>query len=449
MSDHTRSIAMANYILIITAALLAAAAVLISRWLYRPIRRVMNELQKDLTPHSDEEELLLCFIRESNQESSDMHSSVIRDALLHHLLCSNGREDKLLMDQFLPATACEGNYYVFVAVLVPGEVSDESWDNPNQPLAQLQADIQQDLLATVQTDESEFTMITQSLNEEQYAACCNALAQACRQLSEAYPNALILTAADEGVRHIDRIAFGYRQAQQMLMKRPVTFGNGLLKAADIVPEKSINLPMNMESTLITLIGNRQEAEIWGYIENILRGSREQAITMQSYVKIAYDMNDVFLRFANAQPASFAIREQLIAFEPGRLLLRPEQIDAILRDNLHILVSGVVPPIGDMEKIKEYMDHNFASDPSLSDAAEHFGYSPSYFSRYFKQHMGVNYSDYLTQLKIASACQALKDGNKSVREVGEACGFGNTSGFIAAFSRLVGVTPGNYKKQVRQ
>ena len=71
---------------------------------------------------------------------------------------------------------------------------------------------------------------------------------------------------------------------------------------------------------------------------------------------------------------------------------------------------------------------------------HLNYS--YFSRQFKQQMGVSFSEYLLREQMRWACAQLEAGMR----VGEAAlqlGYGSSESFGKAFSRVYGSTPRNY------
>ena len=76
-------------------------------------------------------------------------------------------------------------------------------------------------------------------------------------------------------------------------------------------------------------------------------------------------------------------------------------------------------------------------------AKKFGISCSYLSRVFKKYMGMNYTDYLTALRISRAKNLLNAG-ATVTEACYECGFSDCSHFSAVFKAQVGVTPLKYK-----
>ena len=58
--------------------------------------------------------------------------------------------------------------------------------------------------------------------------------------------------------------------------------------------------------------------------------------------------------------------------------------------------------------------------------------------------GILTAQKLTQYRIARAQELLSSTMHTVKEVGAACGYSDTSYFIRVFKRLTGVTPTEYR-----
>lgn len=102
----------------------------------------------------------------------------------------------------------------------------------------------------------------------------------------------------------------------------------------------------------------------------------------------------------------------------------------------------------IEKVRVYIDHHYAdNDLAVSSIAEHFGMSAPYLSREFKRIIDCNVLDYIQKLRIGSAKKLLRE--YSVKDAGLKAGFGDTQGFIRVFKKYEGITPGEYKKALRQ
>lgn len=100
--------------------------------------------------------------------------------------------------------------------------------------------------------------------------------------------------------------------------------------------------------------------------------------------------------------------------------------------------------GKIKKVHEYVRRNLFKDITLEMAAEEAGLSPQYLSRIFKEETGMNFIEYITGKRIQRACELLKNGTGSIREVSSAVGYSDVNYFCRIFKKVTGVTPGQYK-----
>lgn len=84
------------------------------------------------------------------------------------------------------------------------------------------------------------------------------------------------------------------------------------------------------------------------------------------------------------------------------------------------------------------------DFSLDTLASRFGSSSGYWSRFFKERLGQNFSDYVWRLRLERAKQLLRDTDLAVKDVADRVGYIDTRSFIRKFKNAEGVTPGQYR-----
>lgn len=85
----------------------------------------------------------------------------------------------------------------------------------------------------------------------------------------------------------------------------------------------------------------------------------------------------------------------------------------------------------------------ANSAPLAELGRTVGASARTLSRLFHDELGMTFYEWRTQLRIYHALVLLADGYDTTR-VAHACGWANPSGFIAAFTNIVGTTPGRYR-----
>jgi len=97
----------------------------------------------------------------------------------------------------------------------------------------------------------------------------------------------------------------------------------------------------------------------------------------------------------------------------------------------------------IEKAKKYIDENYDQDISLEDIADYVYLHHAYFSRIFKEHVGENFSDYLTKVRIENAIRLLKENKYKTYEISEKIGYKSSKYFARVFKKVTGFTPREY------
>lgn len=99
----------------------------------------------------------------------------------------------------------------------------------------------------------------------------------------------------------------------------------------------------------------------------------------------------------------------------------------------------------VEKAKEYIAGCYDRDISLDDVSRTVNISPYYFSKIFKEGTGVNFIEYLTNIRMEKAKELLKETECSMKEICSMVGYSDPNYFSRSFKKNVGVTPTEYKE----
>lgn len=101
----------------------------------------------------------------------------------------------------------------------------------------------------------------------------------------------------------------------------------------------------------------------------------------------------------------------------------------------------------IQKVKRYIEEHYADpDLSLTQISAAFELSPSYLSRLFKEELGEKFIDYVTQVRIDRSVRLLKQTSDSIQDIAGKVGYVNSVTFIRVFKKVMGDTPGNYRKK---
>lgn len=99
-------------------------------------------------------------------------------------------------------------------------------------------------------------------------------------------------------------------------------------------------------------------------------------------------------------------------------------------------------------IQRYIDEHLSEKLSVSSLANQFFLSESYFSHIFKDWTGFSPQRYIIMRRISLAKDLLSSQNLSLDIVADRCGYTATSQFISSFKKETGLTPGQFRKNLR-
>lgn len=100
----------------------------------------------------------------------------------------------------------------------------------------------------------------------------------------------------------------------------------------------------------------------------------------------------------------------------------------------------------ISEMKVYIEENFANpDLSLKHLSDRFQISGKYASYLFKEEFDMKFVDFLTQLRMQRAEYLLATTAETLQDIAQQVGYANSITFGRVFKRIVGVTPGDYRK----
>lgn len=102
------------------------------------------------------------------------------------------------------------------------------------------------------------------------------------------------------------------------------------------------------------------------------------------------------------------------------------------------------PDGIITKAQGYMRQNFQKNLTLEEVAQTVGISPYYFSKQFKEEAGMNFTEYLTGLRIEKAKELLLERELSIKQVCMDSGYADPNYFSRIFKKWTGLTPTEFR-----
>ena len=101
----------------------------------------------------------------------------------------------------------------------------------------------------------------------------------------------------------------------------------------------------------------------------------------------------------------------------------------------------------LRRVKDFIETHLGEDLSIEVMANAACLSPFHFARAFKAATGVSPHRYLTDARIKKAKYLIAEGQIPLAEIAHVCGFSSQAYFTTWFKRVVGTTPGTYRRNV--
>jgi AraC-like DNA-binding protein len=201
-------------------------------------------------------------------------------------------------------------------------------------------------------------------------------------------------------------------------------------------------------------GRPHEAVMIQFPETIF-GGRFLELPEMAPVRRLLERSTQGIRFGDAVRRAVAPRVMRMGRERG--LPRLIELMEILRLLSQAAADGTLasrvfaPPVRSsdrdrIDRICRYAAEHSAGPVPLSRAAAAAHMSVPAFTRLFKRCTGRTFVEYLTELRVGSACRQLVETDRTVTEVCFAAGFNNVSTFNRRFRELKGMTPRGFRRQ---
>jgi two-component system response regulator YesN len=97
----------------------------------------------------------------------------------------------------------------------------------------------------------------------------------------------------------------------------------------------------------------------------------------------------------------------------------------------------------IEYIQNFVETHLNEDLSLVRLAEQVFLNPSYLSRFYKQVMGINLSEFIDNARIKRAKEMLENENIKINEVAKMVGYETAASFTRFFRKFTGSSPQEY------
>ncbi len=97
----------------------------------------------------------------------------------------------------------------------------------------------------------------------------------------------------------------------------------------------------------------------------------------------------------------------------------------------------------VERALRLVHTEFTQEVGLAQIADELGLTPNYLSGEFKRYTGVNFTEYITKLRMDKAAELLKKPGMSVKQAAQELGYVSSRYFSKLFTQTYGVKPSDF------
>jgi len=259
----------------------------------------------------------------------------------------------------------------------------------------------------------------------------------------------------------EKTVASYQEAKAALSYKMVLGKNRALEYADLTfnPGKELRDLIGMIAQIVSSLlqgKNEWENSLYALLETMRHHllSRDDIVNLLQY--LVYQLQkDVALQ--NETIAQYWKSE---CMQPLEAKLQAQETLEDMHQHLLQFIRPLFQQIVDhqkmtkhyvlMHKVKEYIEHNYCDDMlSLEALSSHFQMGDKYLSQLFKDTFGINFGEFVTDLRLKKARELLLQTTDPIQEIGQQVGYANPLTFTRVFKRTLGMTPSELRQRNRQ
>ncbi len=119
--------------------------------------------------------------------------------------------------------------------------------------------------------------------------------------------------------------------------------------------------------------------------------------------------------------------------------------SMLSNQVLVRQDNSEPPV--ITRAKEYIQEHQTENLRLGNVAKAVNTSTFYFCKMFKKVTGINFTDYLSRVRIEKSKNLLLNPNLRVSEIAFEVGFQSLTHFNRVFKKILGQSPTEYRSQL--
>ncbi|MFU0801335.1 MAG: helix-turn-helix domain-containing protein [Xylanivirga thermophila] len=250
------------------------------------------------------------------------------------------------------------------------------------------------------------------------------------------------------------IEFGnaYNDVKICMSCRNIRPSNQIIDIENIEYNPEMYYPDNLKDKIYNYILSGNSDKCKKLMHDVLDENLKKNILYIKYVNIVTDIFNCIIQTlafcGYDQKTIFTIEKNFLNMLEGQI--EDDEIRWLLDTIIEQSAKKVNMSGNKLNKafIIEYINLHYMEDLYLDNISEVVGTTPKYFSNFFKREFGINFVDYLNQVRINHAKEYLKNSNMTIKDIGEKVGYASPTTFTTTFKKYCGVSPSKYRENAK-
>ena len=250
---------------------------------------------------------------------------------------------------------------------------------------------------------------------------------------------------------LSKMPESFAESEKAIMSR-FYLGQNKFISYESIAGKSIDIQYDIEPMVKDLVHNI----------NLCDYMKSKEIMDKIFLDLSYCNADKFRKYIHDIIDMLSLRIEnfgnFVAMNSAEINFYVDYLNTFreLKTYMNSLLQSVIEFInGEREKrskrriemAKEYIAVHYYEPFTLNDIAEYVELNASYFSNLFKTETGINFSEYLLNVRMDKAKELLRDPKIKVYEIGNLVGYDDAVSFGRAFKKKWGISPKEYRNSV--
>jgi two-component system, response regulator YesN len=243
----------------------------------------------------------------------------------------------------------------------------------------------------------------------------------------------------------------YNEALQLSKRRPLNDKTQIIDSQVAQELVTMFLPRQQEQEFTVNLQAGNEIETLQIVNKFLAQLNKRSASSLQFYHFADEIIEKTLKTLTALQVDYRplgdqakLQEQILGCHTYEELT--SYIDKFLISAIELVNQKKEERDSITTFVIEYLEKKYSGDITLELVSEKLNISSGYLSTYFKDKTGVNFLDYLNDLRIRKAKEMLLEPGSRIQDVARRAGYQNMNSFNRMFKKFSGITPSEFRKQ---